>query len=75
MKRLTPDALHPDFTLFRLTLSLQTCIGETRYQRWKAANLDELQAQFCRTDEPNSSPVENTFDVWARTQFREGMLA
>lgn len=67
MKRLTPNALDPSFALFLLTLSLQTCIGETRFQRWKKANRDELRKAFCRTDEAD-------FDVWARFKFREGML-
>lgn len=75
LPRLTPNTMDASFALFLLTLSLQTCIGEKRYQRWKAANLDDLQTQFCSTDEPNSSKVENTFDIWARMRFREGVLA
>jgi hypothetical protein len=75
MKRPAPDMQDPDFALLLLTLSLQTCIGETRYQRWKAANLDELQEAFCSTDEPNSTLAENTFDVWARLKFRERVCA
>lgn len=68
MKPLTTPR-DPAYLLFVLQLSLATCIGETRYQRWKQANLDELREAFCSTDEPNSSVVENTFDVWARLQF------
>jgi hypothetical protein len=65
----TPDHRDPAFCLFVLQLSLDTCIGETRFAAWERANRDELQERFCSSDEPNSSPAENTYSIWSRLQF------
>lgn len=57
-----PNHRDSAYLLFVLELSLATCIGETRFQRWKSANRKELEAAFCGTQEPD-------FDVWARMRF------
>lgn len=68
--RLAPDSLDAQYLLFLLHLSVATAINEFKYLPWLMANRDELQEEFCATDEP-----EDEFGVWARLKFRESVTA
>ena len=66
---------HPDLLAFLLQLSIDTYIDELAFADWWRLNLNDLHLRYNASDEPDSSPAEFTFGIWARGQFRARKVA
>lgn len=67
--RLTPAAMAPGLRAFNAKLFCITRIDELMFSQWLRLHLNDLRLGFHRSDEPDSSPAEWTFGIWARQQF------
>lgn len=64
-RRITADKMETEFAMLLLTVSIATSVNQDKFIRWLIANRDELQVEFCATDEP-----VDEFEIWARIKFR-----
>lgn len=67
--RLTATTMHPALRAFNAKLYCTTRIDELMFSQWLRLHLLDLRIGFHRSAEPDSTPVEWTFGIWARLQF------